>query len=139
MPRLSRWFLKSGLLFLLLSLALETIMAFHLSPILENIAVYFRPAALHLFLMGWVTQIIIGVSLWMFPRLKSSKTGYPDVAGWVVFICLNTGLLLRLIAEPLVYLRPEVLWQILLTISAVLQWSAGAVYLAVVWKRVRGK
>ncbi|MFU8806423.1 MAG: hypothetical protein ACNA8W_21605, partial [Bradymonadaceae bacterium] len=91
------------------------------------------PAVLHLFMMGWVTQIIFGVALWLFPRPKGKKKPKKVTPlEWICFITLNVGLLLRFAAEPYATAYPGVL-----VVSAVLQWVAGMAFIVAIWPRVR--
>src|SRR5512137_1138642 len=58
---------------------------------------------LHLLVVGWITQLSIGVAYWMFPRFLKEDNPHPrgsDALAWAVYICLNAGLVLRLAAEP---------------------------------------
>ena len=61
-----------------------------------------NPAYFHLFLVGWVTQMIFGVICWMFPIITRAQPQGNERLGWFSYILLNVGLLLRVIGEPLV-------------------------------------
>lgn len=56
---------------------------------------------------------------------------------WTVFIALNIGLALRLVAEPMQIVQPGPLWAGLLIASAWLQWLAVIGFVANSWRRVR--
>jgi len=36
----------------------------------------FNPVFFHLFMVGWVAQLIFGVVFWMFPLVRKSPLGY---------------------------------------------------------------
>ena len=58
---------------------------------------------MHLLVVGWMSQLAIGVAYWMFPRLRKEQDPRPrgsDTLAWTTFICLNAGLLLRFVFEP---------------------------------------
>lgn len=95
------------------------------------------PVFLHLFMWGWVTQLIFGVAYWMFPKFsKESPHGHEGV--WrATFWLFNIGLALRVIGEPLHLLRPEALWAWLTALSAVMQWLAGIAFVVNTWGRVK--
>ena len=100
-------------------------------------AAAFAPVFLHLFMWGWVAQLIFGVSYWMFPVYsKARPRGFEGL--WVAtFWLLNLGLVLRVIGEPLHILRPEALWAWLTILAAVLQWLATVAYVINIWGRVK--
>lgn len=75
--------------------------------------------------VGWITQLIFGVSWWMFPVISKEKQRGSDLLVWGVYGSLNAGLLLRAVAEPMEFLHPGLLWTRLLLLSALLQVLAG--------------
>jgi hypothetical protein len=66
-----------------------------------------RPVYLHFLFIGWVTQIIMGVGYWMFPKQSREKPRGSEWLGWGVLILLNVGLVLRAIGEPAMVLAPQ--------------------------------
>jgi hypothetical protein len=58
-----------------------------------------RPTWIHLITVGWLTQLIFGVALWMFPRPRVEPSR-AEWTGWLGFWCLNAGLLFRVVGEP---------------------------------------
>ncbi len=139
MPTLTRFFIKAGLLYFVL--ALLTGAAVQAGPFLDLPAnlMALQPVYFHLFLVGWITQMIIGVSFWMFPVLSHEEPRGSERVGWFVFLFLNTGLILRSVAEPMNVWVPAEPWRWLLTVSAVLQWLSGVFYVSLIWGRVKGK
>ena len=72
MPLLTRWYIRSALVYLTAALLLAVVLAMPIS--LPSFIRFMNPAYFHLFLVGWVTQMIFGVIYWMFNtgyRLKS--------------------------------------------------------------------
>ncbi len=139
MPPITRWFIKASLVFFVAALAAAVLLAaqsvWRFSPFLGA----FGPTYFHLFLVGWITQLIIGVAVWMFPKYSSQQPRGNERVLWAVLVLLNAGLLLRVLAEPLNTLRPGGVWGILLAISAVLQWIGGLGFFANAWTRVKEK
>lgn len=137
MPTLTRWFIKAAMASLVL--ALITRAAMGLLPLWgqQLIVAALAPVFLHLFMWGWVTQLIFGVVYWMFPRIsKENPHGREDL--WVAtFWLLNVGIIFRVIGEPLHLLRPEALWAWLTMASAFLQWLAVVLFVVNTWGRVR--
>jgi len=139
MPTLTRWHIKSGLLFFVFALLLA--LGFRLQPLLhlpEQIH-YLRPVYYHALMVGWITQIIIGVSIWMFPRHTRQDPRGNEFLGWVTFGFLNIGLLLRVIAEPFINTHPSRLLAYMIFFSGLLQWLAAILYTGNIWKRIKLK
>jgi hypothetical protein len=132
MPLLTRWFIKAAMLSLIAAFLIRAAMT--LWPALNA---PFAPVFLHLFMWGWVTQLIFGVAYWMFPKYsKDNPHGHEGV--WqATFWCFNVGLIFRVIGEPLHLLRPEALWAWLTMASAALQWLAGMAFVVNTWGRVK--
>lgn len=134
MPLITRWYIRSSFLYLIASLFAGLLIA--LRSVLDLPAVFgvMGPVYLHLFLVGWVTQLIFGVIFWLFPKPRT-EFPYWERIGWIVWGLLNVGLLLRVIAEPPAVLQPGGAWGWILVASAVLQWLAGIGLIAIVWPR----
>ncbi|MCW5875335.1 MAG: hypothetical protein KIS85_00510 [Anaerolineales bacterium] len=131
MPAITRWFIKASLLYLVLALGLAIAQAAGLSiPGLS--AVYF-----HLFLVGWVTQMIMGVGFWFFPKYNQQRPRGSEAAAWATFWLLNLGLLLRALAEPLFSGQAQPLWAWVLVASAAMQWLAGLLFVLNSWPRIK--
>ena len=137
MPRLTRWFIKASLASLALALVIRALMAGLRLWETPAPAAALAPVFLHLFMWGWVAQLIFGVSYWMFPVYsKDRPRGFEDL--WLAtFWLLNLGLVFRVIGEPLHILRPEALWAWLTILAAVLQWLAAVGYVVNIWGRVK--
>jgi len=136
MPTLTRWFIRTSMLFFVLALSLGIWMALRPVPEGDYLDAVFS-VYLHLLVFGWLTQLIFGVAYWMFPKLSLSRPHGSPALGWATYGLLNLGLLLRAIAEPLNDLRPGTSWGWLLVLSALLQWLAGLGFVVNSWGRVK--
>jgi len=96
------------------------------------------PTHLHLFVVGWVTHMIFGVALWLFPKHTKEKPRGSDVLSWTTLATLNLGLVLRALAEPAPLYLPGVGWEPALVVSAVLQWVGGVAFAINIWPRIKG-
>ena len=137
MPTVTRWFLKSSLLYLLIAVILGVLQEI---PTLESLNLpvrAFSPFYFHSFMVGWVAQLIFGVVFWMFPKYTKEQPRGSETLGWWTFWLLNTGLLIRLVAEPAQAIQNQVWWGWLLAFSAVLQWLAGMAFVLNTWRRVK--
>lgn len=98
-----------------------------------------NPIYFHLFLVGWATQMIFAVIYWMFPIVtREQPRGNPRL-GWLAFGGLNAGLLLRVVAEPLVAVEPGGVFGWLLPLSAALQWVSIVGLVVLSWPRIRDR
>jgi hypothetical protein len=115
---------------LLLALGIGVVLA--LRP--AEVPIGLRPTYLHLFIVGWISQLIFGVSHWMFPRASKEDPRGTEWLGWVAFWCLNAGLLLRVITEPFAH---DGAGGIFLVVSGGLQLAAGIAYATHIWPRIK--
>lgn len=135
MPKLTRWSLKLSLGSLLLSMLLNLILSTPQHWLDIGGLYQLRPAMLHLFLVGWITQFIFGVANWLFPRVSRERFNpYPALA-WSAFVMLNIGLVLRLIAEPFHSQLPFL--GLALVLSGIMQWMAGLLFVVNLWGRIK--
>jgi hypothetical protein len=137
MPPLARWFIKSALLNLVASLLVAVFLAVprvgELSPALAALT----PVYVHLFMVGWVTQMIFGVAYWMFPRYSAEAPRRSEALAVATYVTLNLGLGARAVAEPMLALRPGAAWSAVLIAAAALQWFAAVVFTVNTWARVK--
>ena len=131
---MTRWFIKSAMLYLIAALVVSVLMQSDLSLRVPLLRVLW-PTYLHLLVVGWLTQLIFGVAFWMFPKHPSAPPRGSDRLGWTCFVLLNIGLAIRLVAEPLQALGHPCVP--LLVASAVTQLLAGWAFVANTWPRVR--
>src|SRR5262245_42925335 len=124
MPKLTRWFLKAALLYLILALSSGILLVL---PDGNRISGLF-PVYIHILLFGWLTQMIFGVAFWMFPKFSSAKPRGNEWLGWATFILLNLGLMLRIIFEPLQGVASSPLTSWMLVVAAILQWFSGTAF-----------
>ena len=137
MPTLARWYVKSALLYLLLAWLVDGL-ALAGWPTGAPWRVL-RPTYWHLFLVGWVTQMIFGAAYWMFPIVGHGPTKRGDERpAWLAWGLLNAGLVLRTVAEPWRVLAPNPWAAGLLVAAAWLQWLAGVAFVVHIWPRIRG-
>lgn len=139
MPTLSRAFIKSGLLFFAAALLLWVAIIGRAFFGLPSFLGAMMPSFFHLLMVGWITQIIFGVSIWMFPAQTRENPRGSGKLGWTCFYLLNFGLLMRLIGEPAVLATGSAALGAVLLFSGFFQLLAGAAYVKLIWSRVKGK
>lgn len=138
MPPITRWFVKTSFLYLLLALLAGFLLA------MQSTFQWIAPGGLfpvyiHLFVLGWLTELIFGVIYWMFPKYSSERPRGSEPLGWLTYALLNLGLLLRIFAEPIQSTQPNLLSGWTLVAAAVIQFLAGLVFVINSWPRVRVK
>jgi hypothetical protein len=134
MPRIARVFIKTGLIYFLASLLLGLAAEFNWLQFPGMVPLFW-----HLLMVGWITQIIFGVSMWMFPGRTREEGFKAQLWGWLTYIFLNGGLLLRVIAEPATYLTTGSAWSALIVMSAISQVIAAITYITELWPRIQSK
>ncbi|HUI90174.1 MAG TPA: hypothetical protein VLX61_15755 [Anaerolineales bacterium] len=138
MPTLTRWFIRTSFICLVLAAMLALLMA--ILPMFNfgnagNLSVIY----IHLFVLGWLTELAFGVVYWMFPKYSAEKPRGHGALGWWTYALLNLGLLLRAIAEPSNASHPNSVSGWVLVLSALLQFLAGLFFVINSWSRVRGR
>jgi hypothetical protein len=131
MPLLTRIFIKTAFVYLVLALVLGIWLA-------AGAVNGLFPVYIHMLVLGWLTQLIFGVVFWMFPKFqRRSRAAVKRLAGG--YILLNLGLLLRAIGEPINSNRPNSFSGWMLVLSAILQFLAGLMFVVNSWERVKEK
>lgn len=137
MPTLSRWFIKTGLLYFAIGLLMGALLL--LQPVMgwSPKLLTLRPVYLHFLFIGWVTQLIMGVGYWMFPKQSKDKPRGHEWLGWMVFISLNVGMVLRAFGEPLVMLAPDAGMGWTLAAASTFLLLAGWGFIINTWGRIK--
>jgi len=132
MPVLTRAFVKASLVWLALAL-----IAGVWQQIPGSLRAGLHSVYIHLLAYGWLSQLIFGVALWMFPLYSKQKPRGSTWLGWLCFATLNSGLSLRVIFEMLsAYISsPIIAW--MLVLAAMMKWLAGVAFVALTWRRIR--
>ena len=137
MPPITRTLIKTALLYLVAALLASLLVAGYSPWGLPIWVAGLSPVYFHLFMVGWVTQLIIGVVYWMFPKYTKAQPRGSDRLAWSVYGLLNSGLILRAVAEPVQSMQPTPLWGWTLVLAALLQWLGGVIFVVNTWPRVK--
>jgi hypothetical protein len=139
MTTIIRTYIKTALSYALVGTLLSTVWLIQLAWPIHPLLAFLQPTALHLLVVGWLTQLIIGIAIWLFPPWSKQQPRGPESLAWLCYGVLNGGLLVRLVAEPLNGYHPTALLGWLLVSSAVMQVGALWLFIYLVWGRVRAK
>lgn len=136
MPLLTRLYLLSACIYLVLALSGEV--TYRLFPFLFS-GLHPFPTLIHLYTLGWVTQMIMGVAFWMFPKPRGAQTPRGnETLVWVSFVSLNLGLILRTLSEPLLPTSSPPPWvPLCLAGSALCLWLGGMSFFLHILPRIR--
>jgi hypothetical protein len=128
MPRLSVWFVRASLIYLLFGFAFGAL-------ILVQKGISYYPPVWNLFpmhmeflLIGWFAQLAMGVAFWILPRFSSGQPRGNVKLVWLSFVLMNFGILfsalyLWLPGAPL--------------IGHAVEASAGIIFGFGLWRRVK--
>ena len=137
MPPLTRWYIRLAFVYLVLALLTGTAAAARQPLGLPSLVAALGPVAVHLFVVGWITQMIFGVAYWMFPRHSAAMPRGDPAPAIATLVLINAGLLLRVVGEPWQAVRPSAAAAGLLVASAAAQWLAGLAFVLHMWPRVK--
>ena len=137
MPTLTRWFIKSSLVYFIAALVIAIVLALQAPLDLPSAIGSLMPVYLHLFMVGWIAQFIFGVIYWMFPKFSKEQPRGSERLAWATYGLINVGLILRAMGEPIQALQPQAEFGWLLALSAILQWLAGMAFMFNTWRRIR--
>jgi hypothetical protein len=93
MPLLSRWMISAACLYLFVGFSAGALLLCGYGGYV--VTDIWRFSALHQewLLVGWMTQITLGVAYWIFPRFEGNQRPYAFLA-YLAFFALNLGILL---------------------------------------------
>ena len=131
MSRYETYLIKAGLIYLVLTGFLGVLFFF-----IPALSVYFRTTHLHLGIIGFFLSMVMGVAYWMMPRPGGLRQERLEA---ITFYLLNSGMILRLVAEPLWRYSSNEGFRILSAASGLLQFAAMLVFAIAMWQRVRTK
>jgi hypothetical protein len=141
MPIEARWFVKAGLIYFVLTVAIGgALLIFEAVDVSVPYVIVIEHV--HLGTVGWLMNMVIGIALWMLPlnreRFPETMGRYPRRAIPLCFVLVNGGLLLRLLIEPWYQLGGKpITAAMLLIIAAIAQVMGVCLFAAIAWQRVR--
>jgi hypothetical protein len=92
MPKLSIYFIRAALLYLLLGFTFGGLILLQKGLSFWPQAWRLLPAHIEFLLFGWIVQLGMGVGFWIFPRFRRSRGD--ERPAWLAFVLLNLGVLL---------------------------------------------
>jgi hypothetical protein len=147
MPLTTRVYVKVSIVYLALGAVLGALLLINGWLPLGSAIYYLKPAHVQFLVVGWLTQLILGVAWWLFPPLAFRLRGqdYPrgqaqrgsEPLFWVTFALLNAGVLLYALGEPLYTRTGSGLFGGLVALSGLCLLAAAVAFVVNMWARVR--
>ena len=92
MPRLSCWFIRAALVYLVLGFTLGGLLLVEKGVSLHPALWRLLMAHIDFLLFGWTVQLVMGVAFWILPRYREGASPRGNEgAGWLAFVLLNGG------------------------------------------------
>ncbi len=127
MPRLSVWFVRASLLYLLAGFLIGALILAQKGIPYHPAVWNFVPLHMEFLLIGWFAQLAMGVAFWIVPRFSKVARGNVRMV-WTSFALLNAGLLFRVLQT---WLPASVL------IGQILELGAGITFAIGLWRRIK--
>ncbi|MFN2292305.1 MAG: hypothetical protein ACK2UC_14015 [Anaerolineae bacterium] len=150
MPTTSRIYVKMSILYLALGAILGALFLINRWTPLGIWVLSLKVSHVQFLVVGWLTQLILGVAWWLFPPLQiglrrdaprpvrrgQAQRGSESLF-WTTFICLNLGVLLRGVLEPVYVWTGIDAFQAMAGISGLFLLAAAVTFVLNMWARVR--
>ena len=94
MPKLSQYFTRAALLYLILGFTVGALMLINKGLALDPFFYRLLPAHIEILLVGWTLQLALGVAFWILPRFWQGPPRGNEAGAWASFFFLNTGVVL---------------------------------------------
>lgn len=99
MPRLSRYFIRASLIYLLLGLTAGALMLTNKGIPFAPLVWVLLPLHIETMFVGWMSQLALGVAFWILPRLVGNASRGDERWSWAALVLINLGLIV-VIAAP---------------------------------------
>jgi hypothetical protein len=134
MPTLSRYFIRSALLYLGIGFTFGALILSAKGGYVDARVWNWLPMHHVLLIVGWLIQLTLGVAYWILPRIQLSERGRRTWA-WAGFVALQIGLALTLSTALVMWIPAMQMWfapAVILQVIGVLLFAVHA------WPRIRG-
>ena len=93
MPRLSRYFIRAALCYLVAGFTVGTLLLLDKAVALHPRLWLWLPAHIEFLLLGFMLQLVMGVAYWILPRFRNPPVRGRSRAAWLAFALLNAGVI----------------------------------------------
>ncbi len=130
MPKLSRWFVRTSLVHLLLGSSLGALLLADKGLSFWPLLWRALPGHMEFLLIGWMVQLAMGVAFWILPRYGSGPPRGNERIVQLAYGCLNIGI-------GLIAVQAWVPWTLLAVFGRTLEAAAVLIFVAGNWRRVK--
>jgi cbb3-type cytochrome oxidase subunit 1 len=99
MPRLSVWFIRTSLVYLVLGFSFGGLMLINKGLPLHFLLWRLLPSHIEFVLFGWAVLLVMGMGFWILPRFSSHPVRGNETLAWAAFILVNIGIILIVLAS----------------------------------------
>jgi len=137
MHSLVRRYLKTGILFLAVGLAIGGWMIVNRELNNASPSPYLVSAHTHAILVGFIMMMILGVALWLFPRPEKTDSRYQPRMAEVAYWLLAVGTATRLVTEILRDHSSSNLLRWMVVLTSFSQIAGIGLFFYTMWSRIR--
>jgi hypothetical protein len=92
MPRLSVYFVRASLIYLVLGFTLGGLLLANKGVMISPLIWALLPIHIEFTFIGWMIQLAIGIAFWILPRFSRSPIRGDERWSWGALILLNAGI-----------------------------------------------
>ncbi len=93
MPRLSVYFIRASLIYLLIGFTFGGLLLANKGVMISSAIWMLLPIHMEFDLMGWLIQLAMGVAFWILPRFSRGPLRGDERLSWFAFLLINSGIL----------------------------------------------
>jgi hypothetical protein len=97
MPRLSVYFIRASLVYLLLGFTFGGLMLANKGILISPKIWALLPLHMEFAFIGWMIQLAMGVAFWILPRFNKGAPRGDERLAWLALFLINTGILFVLL------------------------------------------
>ncbi|MFO7538032.1 MAG: hypothetical protein R6X32_08220 [Chloroflexota bacterium] len=139
MPLLSRLYVRTALIYLLIGFTLGSLLLSHKGVFIDAWLWRLRPAHIELLLVGWTLQLAMGVAFWILPRWWQPPVRGKIGGAWLAFVLINLGIWLVIVGSWTATSAGSEQGVRLIFAGRVLEALAVAAFAHHAWQRVVGR
>jgi hypothetical protein len=94
MPRLSVYFLRASLLYLLLGFTIGGLLLANKGVMISPMIWALLPLHIEFAFIGWIVQLAMGVAFWILPRYRKGPPRGDERLSWLALVLVNAGIVL---------------------------------------------
>ena len=98
MPRLSYLFIRASLVYLVLGFTFGSLILAQKGVPFAPFIWALLPIHIEFLILGWLTQLALGVAFWILPRLTSNTPRGDERWSWAAFALVNLGIAVNIAA-----------------------------------------